>query len=368
MKELTLSGGVPLSVFADPLCAWYRENARPLPWREDATPYRVLLSEIMLQQTRIEAVKPYYARFLAAAPTVADLAALPDDRLMKLWEGLGYYSRARNLKKAAILLCERYGGELPADYAALLTLPGVGEYTAGAIASIAYGLPCPAVDGNVLRVIARLSGLRDDVLHPATKKRVTEALFPVYAACPDPAALTQGLMELGETLCPPGKSTHCGACPLAPLCRAYGEGSVGEIPYRAPKKEKKALFRLILLLCDEEGKYALHRRPGEGLLAGLWELPGIELPALPSDEEAEELARRFCREHGLVPGESAAAPTGKHVFTHLVWHMAGRYVNVKRTGATDGALHFASPGEIKGTCALPTAFRTYTRVIHGEEI
>ena len=194
----------PLSSTVEPLLAWYGQYRRSLPWRDAPTPYHVWLSEIMLQQTRIEAVIPYYERFLAAYPTVAQLAAADDERLMKLWEGLGYYSRARNLKRAAKQVVEQYGGELPADYTALRALPGIGAYTAGAIASIAFGLPEPAVDGNVLRVVTRLTADERDIMKESTKKGVTEALRAVYPTEPaEAAAMTQALMELGERVCIP---------------------------------------------------------------------------------------------------------------------------------------------------------------------
>jgi A/G-specific adenine glycosylase len=357
-----------LYAMVEPLCVWYQKNARSLPWREGKDPYHIWLSEVMLQQTRIEAVKPYYARFLAAAPTVADLAALPDDRLMKLWEGLGYYSRARNLKRAAQAICEQHGGRLPADYAALRALPGIGEYTAGAIASIAFSLPFPAVDGNVLRVVARLLGDESDVLRPETKKRIHAALLEVYRTAKEPAALTQGLMELGEVVCMPNRAPLCEQCPLAAHCRAYAEGSWDHIPYRAPKKGRKIMHKLILLLHDGEGRYAIRRRPDEGLLAGLWELPQIDLPdetCAADDDRLDRLAREFCLQNGLLPAESAAAPTAKHIFTHLEWHMCGRYLNVEK-GKKTGELLFVSAEELSADYALPTAFRAYARYIHGK--
>ena len=364
-EKNTLLGGLPPSAFAAPLCAWYKKNARPLPWREEVTPYRVWLSEVMLQQTRIEAVKPYYARFLAAAPMVSALAALPDDRLMKLWEGLGYYSRARNLRRAAQEIVEKYNGEMPRDYAALLALPGIGDYTAGAIASIAFGLPYPAVDGNVLRVLTRLLSDPSDVLLPETKKRITALLGEVYRAnAQDAAALTQGLMELGQTLCLPNTTPLCDGCPLAHLCRAREEGKTREIPYRSPKKAKKTEKRLVLLLFDGEGRYAIRRRAEGGLLGGLWELPNLLITGKEDDEALDRLAREYCAARGIAAAESAAAPAAKHIFTHLVWEMQGRFVNVQPAGEE---LLFVSPAELRSSYALPSAFRAYARVIHGEK-
>ena len=364
-EKNTLLGGAPLAAFASPLTAWYRENARSLPWREEVTPYRVWLSEVMLQQTRIEAVKPYYARFLAEAPTVAVLAALPDDRLMKLWEGLGYYSRARNLRRAAQEIVEKYNGEMPRDHAALLALPGIGEYTAGAIASIAFGLPYPAVDGNVLRVLTRLLSDPSDVLAPETKKRITALLSEVYLQNEkDAAALTQGLMELGQTLCLPNTTPLCDSCPLAHLCRAREEGKTKDIPYRSPKKAKKTERRLVLLLLDGEGRYAIRRRAEGGLLGGLWELPNLLITGDEDDEALDALARAYCAACGLAAAESAAAPAAKHIVTHLVWEMQGRFVNVQ---PREGELLFVTPAELRRTYALPSAFRAYARVIHGEK-
>ena len=349
----------------EPLCTWYTQHKRPLPWRESPTPYHVWLSEVMLQQTRIEAVKPYYARFLAEAPTVAALAALPDDRLMKLWEGLGYYSRARNLKRAAQAICEQHGGNLPADYEALRALPGIGEYTAGAIASIAFRLPYPAVDGNVLRVVTRLVGDERDVLHPTTKKEITAALSRVYQVAREPAALTQGLMELGEVVCMPNRAPLCAQCPLASVCQAHVDASWDRIPYRAPKKGRRVEHKLVLILHDEHGRYAIRRRPAEGLLAGLWELPQIDLPDGDVEDTAlDELALAFCRQNGMMVAESAAAPTAKHIFTHLEWHMRGRYLNVRVDQKMENELLFVSAEALAADYALPTAFRAYARLLY----
>ena len=208
-----------------PLIRWYREHARALPWRSDPTPYHVWISEIMLQQTRVAAVLGYYRRFLAELPGVAELAAAEEDRLMKLWQGLGYYSRARNLQKAARQIMEEHGGRFPHTYEGIRALAGVGDYTAGAISSIAFGLPVPAVDGNVLRVVSRIAGYDGDITRPETRRRVGEALgrvMPLEA----PGEFNQALMELGATVCLPNGAPLCERCPAAHLCRALREDSI----------------------------------------------------------------------------------------------------------------------------------------------
>ena len=263
-----------LKKIVQPLLDWYDANARILPWREQPEPYRVWLSEIMLQQTRVEAVKPYFERFLAALPTIRSLAEAPEDRLMKLWEGLGYYNRARNLQKAARMILERHNGMFPSDFEEILALPGIGEYTAGAISSIAFGRPVPAVDGNVLRVMSRLLESAEDIAQPAVKVNITHALKQIYPEqrCGD---FTQSLMELGATVCLPNGKPKCRECPLAELCLARLNGKVAELPVKAPKKARKLENRTVLLLfCGN--RIAIRRREEKGLLAGLYEFPNRE--------------------------------------------------------------------------------------------
>ena len=254
-----------------PLLLWYRENARVLPWRSDPTPYRVWISEIMLQQTRVAAVLDYYRRFLEAVPTVADLAALPEDALMKLWQGLGYYSRARNLQKAARQIMESFGGVFPNTYDGIRSLAGVGDYTAGAVASIAFGLPVPAVDGNVLRVVTRITGDPGDITAPAVKRRITESLRQIIPT-EAPGQFNQAMMELGATVCLPNGAPLCDRCPAAEFCRARLEDRIGQLPVKAPKKARRIERRSVYLIVSEQG-VALRRRPDKGLLAGLWEYP-----------------------------------------------------------------------------------------------
>ena len=335
------------------LIPWYRSVRRELPWRDHPTPYQVWISEIMLQQTRIEAVIPYYARFLAELPDVAALAEVPEDRLLKLWEGLGYYSRARNLKKAAQLVMDEYGGALPRTAAELRRLPGIGDYTAGAVASIACGEPEPAVDGNVLRVLMRVTACADDVLSQKTKSRVAEELRAVYPSGEDAGLLTEGLMELGETVCLPNGEPRCEACPLHALCLARERGLTAELPRRSPKKERRIEEKTVLLLrCD--GLYALRRRGETGLLAGMW-----EFPSLPGKRSAGEV-RTALEEAGLSPDQIRPCGEAKHVFTHVEWHMSGFFVDCS---GQSGEYVWKRPDEIRAGFAVPTAFKAYLKLL-----
>lgn len=331
-----------------PLLAWYDANKRVLPWRNDPTPYRVWVSEIMLQQTRVEAVRSYYERFMAELPTLESLADVDDERLMKLWEGLGYYSRARNLKKAARMLVEEFGGEFPRSREGLLKLPGIGEYTAGAVASIAMNLPEPAVDGNVLRVISRLTGSRADIAKTQTRDEVSGALRSICPAgrCGD---FTQALMELGATVCLPNGEPLCLVCPWRELCTARREGSAGEIPVKAPKKARTSEAKTVFLLRRGE-RAAFRRRPPQGLLAGMWELPNTE-GAL-SCEEALALAESW----GLKPLEATPGPEAVHLFTHREWHMRSFRLEC---AAPEGNFRWLTWAEFTKELALPSAFRSF---------
>ena len=328
---------------------WYAENRRSLPWRGSPSAYEVWISEIMLQQTRIETVIPYYARFLAAAPDLPALAALEEERLLKLWEGLGYYSRARNLQKAAKLVMERYGGELPSSAEELRSLPGIGDYTAGAIASIAFAHPEPAVDGNVLRVLTRLLACDEDIASSSVRRTFTALLRDLYPSGEDAGLLTQGLMELGETLCLPGGEIRCDACPVHSLCRAAAEGSVDRYPVKTPPKARKIEQRTVLLLrCG--GKIAIRQRESRGLLAGLWEFPSLD-----GTVPAEELQSLFPEARTIVPCGEA-----KHLFSHVEWHMTGYALEL---GAERPEYCWVSPEEIRTVYSFPSAFRYYLRQI-----
>lgn len=349
-----------LALAAGPLCEWYRGNRRQLPWREDVSAYRVWISEIMLQQTRVEAVKPYFARFLEAAPDVRALAALPDDRLMKLWEGLGYYSRARNLKKAAGICVERYGGQLPGSYRELLALPGIGSYTAGAISSIVYREPRPAVDGNVLRVLHRLWEDGSDIARPEVKKRLEDELeaFLRERAQDPPGDFNQALMELGACVCIPNGEPRCEACPIGSLCLTCRDRCFDRIPYKAPKPVRRQEERTVFLIFDESG-IVLHKRPAQGLLAGMYELPGT------GGKSDAVSACRYWEELLGEPVSAWALKPGKHVFTHVQWNMVAWRIRLQRRIEAYRELFEAQGYDVAPIrdamerYALPSAFHTW---------
>ena len=330
------------------LLQWYDGSARVLPWREDPTPYRVWVSEIMLQQTRVEAVKPFYQRFLEAFPTVEALAAAPEEKLLKMWEGLGYYNRVRNLQRAAQLVVERYGGQVPASFEELRALPGIGEYTAGAIASIAFQLPVPAVDGNVLRVISRVLARYDNILDPKVKRRMEGEIREILPQ--RVGDFNQSLMELGAMVCLPGGLPKCLVCPLRGLCRGYAQGVAEELPVKTKPKPRKKQARTLFLLFSQEGRVALRRRPEQGLLAGLWELPGTE-GALSREEAAAWLAAQ-----GVPVGELSPGPEAKHVFSHVEWHM-GSWV-AQNVEEVPGFV-WVTREELRREYALPSAFKAF---------
>lgn len=333
-----------------PLLLWYRENARVLPWRSDPTPYHVWVSEIMLQQTRVAAVLEYYRRFLEAAPTVSHLAALPQEQLMKLWQGLGYYSRARNLQKAAQQIMAQHGGIFPNAYESIRALAGVGDYTAGAISSIAFHLPVPAVDGNVLRVVARITGDTGDISTPAMKKKVAAALAEIIPL-DAPGDFNQALMELGATVCLPNGAPLCDRCPAADFCRAFREGCTDQLPVKAPKKARRVEARTVYLLFHDN-RVALRRRPAKGLLAGLWEYPN----QLTGDDPLPAW--------GLSPCSLERAGTAKHIFTHIEWHMAAMVGELPDATLPEGWV-WANRLDLRDTYAIPNAFQGFSQLVSG---
>ena len=329
------------------LLPWYRENRRDLPWRKTKEPYHVWISEIMLQQTRVEAVKGYYTRFLDALPDIESLANCDDEVLHKLWEGLGYYSRVRNLKKAAKIIMEKHGGAFPENYEEVRALPGIGDYTAGAICSICFDQPTPAVDGNVLRVIARITEDETPIDLPARKREVQQQLAEIY---PEEAGeFTQALMELGATLCGPNWEPRCDECPCRSFCAGAIHGTAQQFPVKLPKKEKRVEEKTVFILsCD--GSYALEKRPDKGLLAGLWQFPNVP-GKLSTAEAVEQLDAR-----GLRIRDIRKQTERKHIFTHICWEMRGLFLEVTEPA---GEFIWMTAEQIEKEAALPTAFRQF---------
>ncbi len=338
-----------------PLLAWYDLHARVLPWRENPTPYRVWISEIMLQQTRVEAVKPYFERFLARFPSVDALAEAPEEVLLKLWEGLGYYSRARNLRKAALAIRERFGGVFPERYEEIRALPGIGDYTAGAIASISFGQPCPAVDGNVLRVIARVTGTRADLSKPALRREIGNRLKAVYPSgrCGD---FTQSLMELGATVCLPNGAPKCGECPLAGFCVGLRTGCARDLPLRPEKKARRVVnLTVFLLRCGDCA--ALRRRPEKGVLAGLWEFPNME------GKLSESAVREHLKASGIRVLRLSRSICARHVFTHLEWEMGAWRIDCAEPHS---AFRWVTRDALRGEIALPSAWKAFSRAVFSD--
>lgn len=342
-----------------PLMAWYMENKRPLPWREKKDPYEIWVSEIMCQQTRVEAVRPYFERFLSALPTVAELAACPQEKLMKLWEGLGYYNRARNMQKAAQQVVGRYQGKLPADYDALKGLQGIGNYTAGAIASIAYGIPAPAVDGNVLRVVSRVQERTGDIAKQSVRRQVEQEILDIMPR-EHPGEYNQALMELGALVCVPNGAAKCGQCPLLGLCQAQLNGTVGQFPVKSRPRARKIEERTVLAIQDG-GRVAIRQRGSKGLLAGLYELPNTKRHL--DMQEALLLVKSM----GLQPLRIRPLGEAKHVFSHVEWRMLGYWVRVQELEEKCWRdMIFAEYEEIQKTYAIPSAFDAYVGAIAPE--
>ena len=344
-----------LSELAARLVPWYEAAARELPWRREASAYRVWISEIMLQQTRIETVMGYFDRFMRTFPDVPSLAAAPEEQVLKCWEGLGYYSRARNLHKAAGVCVERYHGDLPDTFEELLALPGIGSYTAGAIASIVYSLPVPAVDGNVLRVMARLLAEEEDVTLGPVKKKL-EGIIREILPQENPGTFNQALMELGEVICIPNGRPDCEHCPLRDMCTSFRENRQQEIPVPRRKKARRVEKLTVLLIRTEEG-YALRKRPEKGLLAGMYEYPS--LPGHPSLKEMREWVKRQPVKDPLL----RELPPSHHIFTHVEWDMRAFEIDCI---SFEGDWFYAAPAQIREEYAVPGAFRIYTKLLGGE--
>ncbi len=342
-----------------PLVEWFRRNKRDLPWRHRMDAYRVWISEIMLQQTRVEAVKPYYERFLQELPDIKALAEVPEDRLLKLWEGLGYYNRARNLKYAACQIMEEYGGKFPETYDEIRSLKGIGNYTAGAISSFVYNIPKPAVDGNVLRVVSRITADGTDMAKTAGKGKVEKEIEEVI---PRDAAgdFNQSLIELGAIVCLPNGEPRCGECPVKDLCLAHIQGREMEFPVKTKAKERRIEKRTVLLFRDEE-KIAIRKRPARGLLAGMYEFPNRK------GHMGKDEVIRYGKALGLTPVRIRELGPAKHIFSHVEWHMIGYEILVdelEKNMAEDmtgreGHVIFADIRELQEEYPIPSAFGAY---------
>lgn len=346
-----------LKEIVQPIVSWYRENKRQLAWRENVSAYRVWVSEIMLQQTRVEAVKPFYDRFLKELPTVKDLAEAEEDKLLKLWEGLGYYNRVRNMQKAAVQVMEEFHGEFPKTYEEVLSLSGIGNYTAGAICSFAYGIPKPAVDGNVLRVISRVIASGEDIMKPAVRTKIEYMLDGVIPK--DSASdFNQGLIELGALICTPKGMAKCEKCPLGSVCQAKKENKVEELPVKAKTKERRIENRTVFVFRDGEN-IAIRKRKSKGLLAGLYEFPNEE------GHFTEDEVISYSKTKGLYPMRIKKLGEAKHVFSHVEWHMTGYAVHVDELEKScEKDMLFIHPEEIQKEYPIPSAFEYYTNQVN----
>ena len=344
----------------EPLLAWYDKGHRTLPWREDPAGYKVWISEIMLQQTRVEAVKPYFKRFMEELPTIESLANCEEEKLLKLWEGLGYYNRARNLQKAARQVMEEYGGELPQEKVQLEKLAGIGSYTSGAISSIAYGKKAVAVDGNVLRIVSRLTMNEEDVLKEATKKKIEAHLMDVLPE-ERPGDFNQALMELGAMVCIPNGKPKCEECPWEEFCQAHQQGREEEFPKKQAKKQRNIEKKTILIVQDED-KTALQKRPSKGLLAGLYEFPSME------GHQTKKAVLEYMKEQGLEVIRIQKMESSKHIFSHKEWHMIAYAIRVDELAKKEACGRkqwiFAKSEEASEKYPLPSAFSTYTKYLN----
>lgn len=340
-----------LSEIVEPLLTWFSGHARVLPWRSDPTPYKVWVSEIMLQQTRVEAVKPYFERFLDALPDIRSLADCPEDTLLKLWEGLGYYNRVRNLQTAARQILSEYGGEMPSNYAELLKLKGIGHYTAGAIASIAFGGRVAAVDGNVLRVLTRLTADATDIGKQSFRTKLEDILAEIMpeGRCGE---FNQALMELGATVCVPNGEPKCAECPWGSLCRAHKNGSETSYPVKSKPKDRRKEEKTVLLIRDGD-RIVLQKRPEKGLLAGLYEFPTGE--GYLSEEEAVEAVKDL----GFLPLRIQKLRDAKHIFSHVEWHMKGFMVRVEATEDAPEGLFLVDKEQTESDFPVPAAYAAY---------
>lgn len=339
----------------DPLLEWYLENKRMLPWRKTKDPYHIWISEIMLQQTRIEAVIPYYERFMRRLPDISSLASINEDELLKLWEGLGYYNRARNLKKAALIMMKDYNGMFPDTYEEIKKLPGIGEYTASAIASICFNEQTPTVDGNVLRVLARVKEDKRNVDLIRTKKEVRKELEKIIPK--DSGNFNESLMELGEVICLPNTTPKCEICPIKAFCKANLHQSWNKFPKKGEKNSKKELFYTILLMSFKD-EYAIIKRNEKQILHSLWEFPNLE-GKLSKKEVEEYLKSLNIKDTKIKEGISS-----KHIFTHQIWYLTSFEIELTNKPAY---FTWKKIDEIKKDYAIPGAFKPFLEEIKTKE-
>ncbi|MCM2533866.1 A/G-specific adenine glycosylase [Neobacillus pocheonensis] len=300
------------------LISWFKAEQRCLPWRKDQDPYKVWVSEIMLQQTRVDTVIPFFNRFIEWFPTIEDLAEANEDKVLKAWEGLGYYSRVRNLQSAVREVKEKYNGVVPNTPKEIAELKGVGPYTAGAILSIAYGIPEPAVDGNVMRVLSRILSIWDDIARQSSRKVFEQAVRELISH-DEPSEFNQALMELGALICTP-TSPSCLLCPVRDHCQAFYEGVQTELPIKSKKNKVRNVQLAAVILTDKDGKMLIHKRPANGLLANLWEFPNIEIHH-PIENDREQVCNQFKQTYGLIIDLEKIIGQIEHVFSHLVWNI-----------------------------------------------
>lgn len=349
-----------LAAISNPLLTWYDSNRRVLPWREEPTPYRVWVSEIMLQQTRVEAVKPYFERFMSALPDIEALANAEEEDLLKLWEGLGYYNRVRNLQKAAIQIMEEYDGRMPDAYEELLKLKGIGSYTAGAVASIAYGKAYPAVDGNVLRVLARLR-MDERSITDAKVKTAVEAELMQIIPKDRPGDFNQAMMEIGACVCIPNGAPRCEECPLQGICLARHENVQQEYPKKASAKPRAIEEKTILIIRDEN-RTVVRKRADKGLLAGMYEFPSLQGYCT-----AEEVCK-YLEDNGMKTIRIQALQEATHIFTHKEWRMRGYMIRVDELeqgtpGEDSREWLYIAPEETREKYPIPKAFAAYTKYL-----
>lgn len=360
-EVLGLPPEIEVEEFPKAVLEYFDKYKRDLPWRREPTPYHVWVSEIMLQQTRVEAVIPYYERFLEKYPSTGELAEATEDELHKIWEGLGYYNRVMNMKKAAEIIVSDLNGELPNSYEELIKLPGIGPYTGAAIASMAYGEPVPAMDGNLYRIMSRILGEDRLITRRPAQKFLGEETF-LRMDQDRPGEFNQGMMDIGATICIPNGAPKCNICPLEKFCYAAAEGNPTDYPVKPKKKDRKVEERTVLILI-KNGEVALRKRPKKGLLAGLWELPSL------SGYYTEEDIRTYLEGKMMPIASVRRAPDSKHIFSHVEWHMKGYYVKIKDIpmAREENTYTWADKRELEEKYALPSAFETYRNALFNIE-